>query len=182
MEYSEENAESTEISENSSTPQPVQVDRSNPSLLLRDRWGIPGIFRWVNRISTSGHSSGNAVPKDTNASFQVLGSRKILTSVARLPGVFSGFRVIGGFSYPAAEKIIHDPFFGSEETLFSTDTQKPSSPLSVVLFSILILLALFMAVALVVRFRRPPRQSMLLPTPEEEQGKATGWDDSLIVK
>jgi len=87
-----------------------QLVRKN-ELLFADNWERVGRLTWVSDVDTYADPNAPAVSK--NMYFQIHGGR-ILAGQKLNGAVYRAVVVLGGFSYPGAYKIFHDPQFSAD--------------------------------------------------------------------
>lgn len=74
-------------------------------LHLRDDWQKIGSLTWITTVNVT--KSEGEDPATLNMTAQIQGHKKI--SVPLPKGIYKGFAVLAGFSYPAGYKVYHDP-------------------------------------------------------------------------
>ncbi len=75
----------------------------NERLDTNDDWGRYSRFSWVKNVTVT----RNGTESVEDMYFQIQGGRRIIWPGDN--GIYSGYYVIGGFSYPGGDKIVHDP-------------------------------------------------------------------------
>jgi len=75
----------------------------HPRLDVNDAWGRFSRFSWVKNVTVT--RDGNTT--DEEMFYQVQGGRKF--AWLGNEGLFTGYYVVGGFSYPGGDRIVHDP-------------------------------------------------------------------------
>ena len=103
------NEENAETGHSDKKPKKLKHPRIN----IDSPWGKTERQTWVKNVTVT--NDGNET--EDEMFFQVKGHKNIQASGIK-PGVeHKGFIIAGGFSYPAGERIYHDPGVGSDVTL-----------------------------------------------------------------
>jgi len=145
---------------------------------LDDDWESIGRLTWVSNVTVDGEE------KEMYA--QIQGGKKINVK-GPYGGVFSGFAVLGGFSYPGGDSIFHDPEMSSSMFLASTaeDTETTSgAPIGVMILVGVVAVGAIAAVAVVARKPHPPanpyERSLDMPYPRENKvNPQPDWEEFL---
>jgi len=80
-------------------------------LRFADNWQRIGRLTWISEVDCYADANASAVSNDMY--FQIHGGRK-LAGYTLSGAVYRGAVVLGGFSYPGAYRIFHDPEFGAD--------------------------------------------------------------------
>ncbi|HID73429.1 MAG TPA: hypothetical protein EYP43_00085 [Thermoplasmata archaeon] len=75
----------------------------HPRMDVNDAWGRVGRFTWTKNVSVT---RGNSTSEE-EMYYQVQCGRRVTWVDDR--GLYSGYYVLGGFSYPAGDRVVHDP-------------------------------------------------------------------------
>ena len=97
---------------------PQRVKRNE--LLYNDKWQNIGKLTWVSNVDTYANESAPAVADSMY--YQVQGGRK-LAGIGWGGFVYRAGVVLGGFSYPGAYRIYHDPEFSSDMNAVAIPTE-----------------------------------------------------------
>ena len=96
----------SEANANDTSSRPTLHTILKPARLhLMDDWQRIGSLTWVTTVNVTKNEGED--PVTLNMTAQVQGHKKI--SVPLQSGVYKGFAMLAGFSYPAGYKVYHDP-------------------------------------------------------------------------
>lgn len=148
----------------------------NNEMHFQDNWERMGNFSWVSNVTLTDR---NGRSSEGNVTFSL--HRGMPIDRINMKGdIFRGFMVLGGFSYPSAYSIYHDPTFSA--TAYSFDILKAIRELPA---GLLFLQAVIAGVIVIgaVAYRKGKRKAVsqqaqeqnrspIPPTPEETNGQA----------
>ncbi|MEM3341930.1 MAG: hypothetical protein QW728_04490, partial [Thermoplasmata archaeon] len=151
VEANESNAlQNEDISENAPTDIPKKVKPNSPKLEFADEVQRVGYLTWVSNVSVTRNGENST----EQMYFQIQGFRAF-SFYGPAGAKYVGFACLGGISYPAGERIFHDPNVGGEALSLSTqDIPEIKETTKRTFFPVIILPAAVAAVAAVYVIRR----------------------------
>jgi hypothetical protein len=149
---------------------PGRINFKMPRVDFKGNWSKVAKLTWVSDVSVDGQRKSMYV--------QIQGGRKVLLSGPQ--GLFYGFGVLGGVSYPGGDKIYHDPMVESEMMLYTESASGRTIPLGLLLVAAVVIVAAIGAVAYARMkglgpFYRKFDDAYDTPDPKEREPK-NDWD------
>jgi len=93
-------------------------------LHLLDCWEKIGRLTWVTEVNVT--ETEGAEPTVMNMTAQVQGYRRIILPLPH--GIYKGFALLAGYSYPAGYRIYHDPEMTASTTIIDTSALTAAAP------------------------------------------------------
>ena len=95
-------------------------------LHLLDCWEKIGRLTWVTEVNVT--ETEGAEPTVMNMTAQVQGYKRIMLPLHALHGIYKGFALLAGYSYPAGYRIYHDPEMAAGTTIIDTSALTAAAP------------------------------------------------------
>ena len=126
MKYSDENGTTQCIDEHNAPSNENMSENprrlKNPRIELTDNWERVGVLSWLTNVTLE----NNGTTSEGEMYFQIQGHRSFQMSGYAGLAHYRGFYLRGGFSYPAAERVYHDPTMESEITILDIQSSTGS--------------------------------------------------------
>ena len=140
--------------EKANITKPKLIRVLKPSRLhLLDCWEKIGRLTWVTEVNVT--ETEGAEPTVMNMTAQVQGYKRIILPLPH--GIYKGFALLAGYSYPAGYRIYHDPEMAAGTTIIDTSalTAAAPSPLQGILqYALAIVAGAAIAVAVIAVIKR----------------------------
>jgi len=141
-----------------------------PRIDFEGNWTKVARFTWVSDVKVDGQTK--------NMYAQIQGGRRIVMTGPQ--GLFYGFGVLGGLSYPGGDKIFHDPMVESDMLLY-TEKQSASRIGAIILLGMVVVIVVVVGAVAYMRmkglgpFYRKFDDTYDRPDPKEREPKPE-WD------
>jgi hypothetical protein len=143
--YSTDTSAGTVSEESSGTTWPSTPQRrigiKMPRIDFEGNWTRIARFTWTSSVDVDG--------QEKQMYAQIQGGRRVILTGPQ--GLFAGFGVLGGFSYPGGNRIYHDPGVDSEILLYTSNER--ASPVGLVIIGILVCVVVIIAVVAYARVK-----------------------------
>lgn len=108
-----------------------------PRVDFQGNWTRVGWLTWTSNVEVDGQA------KQMYA--QIQGGRRVL--LVGPMGIFAGFGLLGGLSYPGGDKIFHDPSVESDMMLYTESAPARVVPVGLFLIGAIVIVVIICAVA-----------------------------------
>ena len=123
-----------------STPQ-RRIGIKMPRIDFEGNWTRIARFTWTSSVDVDG--------QEKQMYAQIQGGRRVILTGPQ--GLFAGFGVLGGLSYPGGDRIYHDPGVDSEILLYTSNER--TFPVGLVIIGILVCVVVIIAVVAYARIK-----------------------------